>query len=287
VFRKVAAALAAFAIMGPRMQAQATPLPALKFEVASIKPCKQEPGQRGGGGNSSPGRLNVQCSPVRGLIRQAYLLFAEGRFLVGLPPPVEGGPAWIDSDSYEINARTESRVPLEMMNGPMLQVLLEDRFQLRVHRETREAPVYALTVAKNGPKLERFQEGSCTPVDRSKFPPFAGPPGPNQISNECRARAGKDWPNLKIEAQGMTLDEFSKIFLDSRTVDRPVIDKTGIAGRFNFHLEYALDGVPADNPATGPSIFTALQEQLGLRLEPARGPKEFLVIDNVERPSEN
>lgn len=262
--------------------------PTPKFEVASIRPCKEEPGQRSGGGNSSPGRLNVKCASLKGLINQAYLLFASGQFRVGLPPPIEGGPAWINSEHYEINARAESSVSLDMMNGPMLQALLEDRFKLRLHRETRDVPVYALTVAKSGLRLQPFKEGSCTPVDRTQFAPFSAPPTPDQILKNCHARGTREGPNLKVEAQGMTIDEFAKIFLDTHALGRPVIDKTGIAGRFDFHLEYAPDsGVPSDDPAGGPSIFTALQEQLGLKLESAKGPGEFLVIDYVEKPSEN
>jgi uncharacterized protein (TIGR03435 family) len=277
-------------IAAPTLVAQSAQPPLTpKFEVASIRHCKDTPapGQRSGGGNSSPGRLNIGCTPVRGLISQAYLLFVNGRFRVGLPPPIEGGPAWINSESYEINARAEDSVSLDVMNGPMLQSLLEDRFKLKIRRGTREVSVYALTVAKNGPKLQPFKEGSCTPVDRTQFVPFH-PPSPDQVLANCHATGRGAGPNLKVEAQGMSIADFVKIFLDSHTVDRPVIDKTGITGLFDFHLEYAPDrGAPSDDPATGPSIFTALQEQLGLKLEPGKGPQEFLVIDSVERPSEN
>jgi uncharacterized protein (TIGR03435 family) len=174
------------------------------------------------------------------------------------------------------------------MHGPMLQALLEDRFKLRVHRETRDVPVYALTIAKGGLKLPPFKEGSCTPVDHTQFPPFSAPLTPDQIAKNCHARGTKDGLNLKVDAQGMTLDDFAKIFLDTHTLNRPVVNKTGIAGRFDFHLEYAPErGAPADDVSEGPSIFTALQEQLGLKLESAKGPGEFFVIDSVERPSEN
>lgn len=248
----------------------------------------EEPGQRSGGSNSSPGHLRVKCTPVRGLINQAYLLFANGRFRVGLPPPIEGGPAWIDSEHYKINASAEASVGLELMNGPMLQSLLEDRFKLTVHFDTRGVPVYNLTIAKGGLKLPAFKEGSCTPVDRTQFPPFSGPPALGQTKNNCRARGTKDGVNLKVDAQGMTIDEFAKVFLDTHTLGRPVINKTGTAGRFDFQLEYAPDmSLTTDDLAGGPSIFTALQEQLGLRLESARGPAEVLVIDHIEHPSEN
>ena len=284
----VCAAAAVILTAGTLVRGQSAAVATPKFEVASIRPCIEEPGQRGGSGNSSPGRLNVKCSSVKGLINQAYLLFANGQFRVGLPPPIEGGPAWINSESYEINAKAGGGVSLAMMHGPMLQALLEDRFKLRVHRETRDVPVYALTVAKGGLKLSPFKEGSCTLVDRTQFPPFSAPLTPDQIAKNCNARGTKDGLNLKVEAQGMTIDEFARIFLDTHTLGRPVINRTHIAGRFDFHLEYAPErGAPADELGGGPSIFTALQEQLGLKLESARGPGEFLVIDHIERPSEN
>lgn len=252
------------------------------FELASIKPCKPVPGEREGGGNSSPGRLAIKCTSARGLVNQAYLMFANGRFHVGLQRPPEGGPGWIDSEHYEINARAESSASLAMMNGPMLQALLQDRFHLRVHHETREVPAFLLTVAKSGPRLHPFTEGSCTVVDRSVFLGFTPPVTPEQIRNNCHARGSRIGANRKIDAQGMTLDEFASVFLDEHTLGRPVLNKTGIGGRFDFQLEYA-----PDDATTGPSIFTALQEQLGLKLESGRAPEDFLVIDQIERPSGN
>ena len=185
--------------------------------------------------------------------------------------------------------------------GPMLQALLEDRFKVTIHRETREVPVYALTVANGGLKLPQFQEGSCTPIDFTTFretlaisrysghvfePVFL--PGVNYCPNRG---TGKGSLNM-VEAQGTSLDEFSRFFLS--VMDRPVVNQTGITGLFNFHLEYAPDetmpgGGPSarGRPSAGPSIFTALREQLGLKLEPAQAPREFLVIHHVERPSEN
>ena len=168
----------------------------------------------------------------------------------------------------------------------MMQALLEDRFKLQMHRETRQNPVYALTVAKGGLKLKPFQEGSCTPS--SDTPRVPGQPP------LCKARASSKGANVvAIDGQGMTLDEFSGLVLTASAFgfkfDRPIINKTGIAGRFDLHLEFAIDDVRAAaslDPAY-PSIFTAVQQQLGLKLEPTRGPAEFLVIDHIERPSEN
>jgi uncharacterized protein (TIGR03435 family) len=213
-------------------------------------------------------------------------MYANGR---SNPPwdvfeiPSEGGPSWIRSDQYTINAKAEGTPSIEMMQGPMLQALLEDRFNLKIHHETREVPVYLLTVAKGGSKLQRFKEGSCTRVSLAAFPP--PPPAPGE--KRCPWGSTRKGPNKVVEAQGITIEEFAKVFLGLR----PVIDKTGIAGLFDFHFEVADRRLTAD-PATpsdeplGPSISTVL-EQLGLKLESSHGPGQFLVIDSVDRPTEN
>lgn len=177
-----------------------------------------------------------------------------------------------------------------MMQGPMLQALLEDRFKLKIHHETREGPVYALTLARGGSKLKPFKDGSCTQMP-STFPV----PKPASGQRYCKAMVSTRGPS--VDAEGSTLSAFSKLL--NLVLDRPVIDKTGIAGRFDIHLEFTLDqvtpgllGLAPDTSAaasepTGPTIFTAIQEQLGLKLQPAKGPVELLIIDHVERPSTN
>jgi bla regulator protein BlaR1 len=270
----------------PVIRAQSAAVATPKFEVASIRSCE-------GGGPPvpppppSPGRLNV-CLPVMSLIMQAYGRFATGRLNPNLVAvSIEGGSAWIKSDSYRVTAKPDGNASEEMMRGPMMQALLEDRFKLKTHRETRDIPVYALTAAKGSLKLQPFKEGSCTPVDLTKPP---APPAPGQTFCDYGVRRGKG-SGVTVEAQGRSLDEFSRLL--GVAVDRPVIDKTGIMGTFDIHLDFAPDqGTPqfpvsTDEPAGGPSIFTAIQEQLGLKLEPAKGPGEFLVIDHVERPTEN
>ena len=175
----------------------------------------------------------------------------------------------------------------------MMQVLLEDRFQLKIHRQTTEGPVYFLSVARGGPKLHSFTEGSCTPYFSSD-PPHSLQPG----QEYCRSNISALSP-ASVEAKGATLDGFSKLLLP--VLHRPVIDKTGITGRFDMRVEFSREGtemaamplmrdgvpIPASDPTGIPSIFTALQEQLGLRLEPAKGPVEVFVIDRIERPAEN
>lgn len=266
--------------------------PQAKFEVAAIKPCKSEvvpEGARGGGRESlSPGRLNLECRTVKGLIQMAYVLFANGHVNPRALVPVEGGAAWINSERYTIDAKTEGTPSHGTMHGPMLQALLEDRFHLQIHRETREIPVYLLTVAKGGLKLKPFQPGSCTPIDFdfffSKFPPPDLPELPAG-QKYCLNRGTSKGLNNLVEAEGMSLDAFAQAYLGG--LDRPVINKTGIAGLFDFRLEFAPDEAASDDPAGAPSMFTALQQQLGLRLETGKGPGEFLVIDRVERPSGN
>lgn len=269
--------------------AQADPVATPKFEVATIKLNKEcAPGTRSGGG-LQPGRLTLRCQPLTGLITSAYLGFANARFTTqSRTEPISGLPSWADAELYDVNAKAEDVPSEEMMRGPMLQVLLEDRFKLKLHRQITTIPVYALIQSGRGLKLQPFQEGSCIPIDRSRFPP----PPPTEKS--CHARGRREGTMQIVDAQAMTVGEFSKIFLNG-ALDRPVIDKTGIAGTYDFHLEYGIDqatprflanGAGAGDSA-GPSIFTAVQEQLGLRLQSTTGPGESLVIDHVERPSAN
>lgn len=279
------------------------------FEVASIKLC--DGGDSGGGRNGrggggagaqgpSPDRLSMNCQPLRNLIRTAYVMFADGhRTLVGKMPPIEGGPSWVDSDRYQVTAKAEGTPGQDVMRGPMLQALLEDRFKLKIRRETREVPVYNLTVAKNGPKLQPSPEGSCTAFEAFDF--TKPPTGQGPI---CAGRMlGPLKPILTWRVRGGSLDDLARSL--GADLDRIVINKTGIPGKFDFRLEFSPDETtvglnslrtpdgplvspssPSD-PAGGPSIFTAIQEQLGLKLESAKGPREFLVVDRAEKPSEN
>lgn len=223
------------------------------------------------------------------MITAAYLRFADGRFTSQpRPEPITGGPSWANSDLYDVNAEADGAPPEEIMRGPMMQALLEDRFKLKIHRETATVPVYSLVQSGRGLKLRPFRDGSCVPRDQSKFPP------PPAAENDCHARGRREGTMQIVDAQAMTVGEFARIFLNG-ALDRPVVDNTGITGKYDFHLEYGVDqstprfnaaGAAAGDPA-GPSIFTAVQEELGLKLESAKGPGEVLVIDHVERPSEN
>jgi uncharacterized protein (TIGR03435 family) len=205
--------------------------------------------------------------------------------------PIEGGPAWVRSDSYVIIAKADRPVSRDVMEGPMMQALLEDRFKLKVHHGSRNAPAYAMTVAKGGLKLPK---STCTPP---AFGPDAPPlpAGAKPCPMDGAARKGS---LLAVNRYAKNLGEFTIML----PMDRPVVDRTGVQGLFDFHFEFApddtspffqsrLQNLPdsgaASDPAGGPSIFTALREQLGLKLDPVQAPKEFLMIDSIERPSAN
>jgi uncharacterized protein (TIGR03435 family) len=258
--------------------------------VASIKPCDPSGGR---GGGPIPGRLYLKCVSVKDLIGIAYRDYADGRPPVGFRlgssgNPITGGPAWISSAFYEINAKPEGSPSPGTMRGPMLQALLEDRFKVKIRRNTKEVPAYALTVAKSGFKLKSL-EGGCLKTPAGE-PPGPLEPGPRRCGGMTMniARAG-----ATLDFKATTVAEFSQ---DVRNfVGRPVVDKTAIAGVFDFHLEFEPEentaglgpGVPSE-PSGLPSIFTALQEQLGLKLESGvTGLDEVIVIENVERPTYN
>lgn len=200
----------------------------------------------------SGGRLTVTNGSVKTMIRNAYDILAF---------QLAGEPRWLDTDMYDVVATTgrSDKIPADQLKL-LLQSLLAERFRLRVHWETRETSVYALVPAKNGPK---FQESSGTQE-----------PGIN---------THKEGPG-KTHMKG-TREPLSILAANlGNQLGRIVLDKTGLHGVYDWTLEWDPD-VTADS--TLPTLFTALQEQLGLRLEAQRGPMETLVIDSVGRPSEN
>ena len=265
-------------------QSAARPFP--KFEVAWIKSC--EPGTPGGreGRISAPGRLSIGCGILAdtdntGMIQVAYNRYAGGYLNSYRVIPIEGGPDWIHSERFEIDAKSDGHPSILMMEGPMMQTILEDRFKLQIHRETRQGPVYELALGKGSQKLKPLQDGSCTPVVIGRPLPLL-PDG----KHLCRNMVSLDSPRRSVEIEGGTLSGFAGLL--GMALDRPVIDKTGITGYFEIHLVFS----PSDSAAPGavtadPGIVQAIQEQLGLRLVPAKGPVDVLVIDHIERPSEN
>jgi uncharacterized protein (TIGR03435 family) len=293
--------LAAVQVPAPPLQ---QPIP--RFDVAVIKPCK--PGQtarvpsagRGGeGGPRQSNRLVLNCETPLAMVREAYLYFANGVIHPPLNlPPIEGAPAWADAEHYHLEAEIDSsEAPMPnsyMKQGPMLQTLLEQRFQLKLHRETREVPAYALTIAKGGVKMLPTVDGSC--FDLSKHLPL---PPPGERPFICGfTRNGPRTPGMAHwEGRGFTVSKLIDYLATG--LHRPIVDRTGLTGTFDFKLEFAVEDSPqTDDPGAqdftktpadpaGASIFTAVQQQLGLTLETTRGPQPFLVIDHIERPTEN
>lgn len=203
--------------------------------------------------------------------------------------PVEGGPSWIESEHYQITARAEGNPGMSVMMGPMLQTLLEDRFRLRLSRDTRNVSGYALAVADGGHKLT---EASCDPP---RQPPVAFLPPPDRPcawSLVITVRGS----NGSVGGKWVTSGEFAGALRD--LLGRPVVDRTQIPWRFDARIEFAPEGtmvqaaigdtrfVKNPNPggATAPVIFSAIEGELGLRLEPATVPTDVFVVEHVERP---
>jgi|SRR5215469_13221946 len=265
-------------------QSAAGPFP--KFEVASIKSC--QPGTPGGreGRIPAPGRLMIGCGILAdtdntGMIQIAYNRYAGGYLNSYRVIPIEGGPDWIHSERFEIDAKSDGQPSILMMEGPMMQTILEDRFKLQIHRETRQGPVYELALGKGSPNLKPLQHGICTPVVIGRpLPPL--PDG----QHLCRNMVSLDPPRHSVDIEGGTLSGFAGLL--GMALDRPVIDKTGITGYFEIHLAFSTNDSTAPRPVTAdPGIVQAVQEQLGLRLVPAKGSVDVLVIDHIERPLEN
>jgi uncharacterized protein (TIGR03435 family) len=279
-------ALAAPIVVGmlnaPLIWAQSATAGKPKFEVASIKPNLS--GDRGNSITTPPGgRFSATNVSVQLLIRAAYRV-QEFQIL--------GAPGWTNSNGYDISAKAETGADPKQLEQ-RLQLLLEDRFSLKLHRETRELPVYALVVSADGFKLP---ESACTRRDPEIAQPLQAPgQKPTRYCGDMKF--GREGPNRTIDAAGATMGPLTRIF--SQMLGRPVVDRTGLAGKYDFQLEWAPelaanapspdDGAKPVQPAdpNGPSIFAALQKQLGLKLETTKGQAEVLIIDHVERPSEN
>ncbi len=199
------AGIAAFAVPiiigvtdAPHLQAQSAREATPKWEAVPIRPCddegsgKQGPDAKGGGAGppTSPGRVNI-CTTAIGFVRTAYLMFANGRFNTNILP-VEGGTGWINSARYRVTAKAEGNPSSYVMQGPMMQAILEDRFKLKIHRETREIPVYALTVAKGGLKIQPLKEGDCIVMDYADPKPAPLAPGPAVLRFQHDGKKGID-----------------------------------------------------------------------------------------------
>jgi len=232
------------------------------FEVASIK--RNTSGSDGAGFNSNAGFLRVTNNPLRNVIRNAWGL--QGFQIVG-------GPDWINTERWDIVAKADGNPGQQMMT--MMQNLLADRFKLVVHKETRELPIYALVFARAdhafGPKLH----ASSTDCQKEMTAAIArsGPPGPDSPLL-C---GGRFLPG-HIELNAAAISNFIRSL--APIAGRSIVDKTGLTGVYDAELTW-------NDSEEGPSLFTAIQEQLGLKLDAQRGPVEVLVIDSVEHPTED
>jgi uncharacterized protein (TIGR03435 family) len=221
------------------------------FEVASVKPARGGPVKV----QSDPGRLTISDESLEVLIRLAY----------GLREYQYAGPDWLHTTRYHIVATTSSPQPRSVQLA-MLRNLLVDRFKLAIHHESKTLPVYALIVGKTGSKLKAMDEKLPAPFEL--------------YSNFSMAPTAGGATELRGYGSLGQLCDFL-----GRVAGRPVIDRTGIAGNFDFRLLCAIDGFPGFD--TSPSVFDAVQSQLGLKLEARNSPVEITVVDHVEKPTEN
>lgn len=282
--------------VGLGARAQQTPPAGPAFEVASVKPNNSGDG-RVMFANQPGGRFTATNVTLKLLIRNAYQLQDF---------QIVGGPSWINSDHFDIVAKAEEGTPLETPSldrtGPtriqlMIRALLAERFQLAVHNENRELPIYALVLARSdgrlGPEL-RKSEVDCNAMfaarGRAGMPPPPGPPPQPGERLPCGIRIGPGTMTIG----GAPLSQLGNAM--ANFLGRTVLDKTGLAGNYDANLTWTPDQMPQRPPGApepppidpnGPSIFTAVQEQLGLKLDSQKGPVAVLVIDRAERPKEN
>jgi uncharacterized protein (TIGR03435 family) len=233
------------------------------FEVVSVRPA-QQPCASGSGLLPSPNGLHIACLPLEILIAQAYGLALDVNRLTG-------APAWAKSAMYDVEAKVADedverygKLTVEQQHE-MLRAILADRFHLQAHKEMKEFPVYALVIAKGGSKLKESTADEGLPMVR---------------------RRGRG----QIESKAASLVSLP-LFLQQE-VGRPIVDETGLTGMYDFTLRWTPEQGPkpsadATTSDEAPGLFTAIQEQLGLKLEPAKTPLETIVIDHIERPSGN
>jgi uncharacterized protein (TIGR03435 family) len=292
----------------------AAPVPTFEYEVASFKPAK--PGSDGRimmGFSMPPDGFTATNTTMMLLIQQAY----------GVQPfQISGAPDWFTSEHFDVSAKMDPAVAdaLQKLSvddrrtarQQMMQALLADRLNLKIHRDTKELPVYNLVIGKNGPKLKESKPDDNAATTPSSAPPeIKLPPAPagggggtssvtvGRGSGGTFIMGGPGGGMQSMTSTGAPIANLVRML--SLRLGRTVLDKTGLTGKYDFKLEFAPDqtqgpafgggdggGVPAPPPeSSGPSIFTAVQEQLGLKLESGKGPVEIIVIEHAERPSQN
>jgi len=226
------------------------------FDVVSIKPALPDAGERSLSELPGP-RLTTNNATLRMLVMFAYKT---------MPDQISGGPSWVESDGFDVDAKASNPKATPAQLRQMVQAMLADRFQLQVHRATRELPIYALVQAKGGMKLA--------------------------VSHDETGNIG-----VRIEGPGRVTGVRGTMAMLagalSKPLQRQVVDQTGLAGAYTFKLQFTPDKARKPNadgdppPADGPSIFTALEEQLGLALKSTKGPVESIVIDRAVKPAAN
>jgi uncharacterized protein (TIGR03435 family) len=221
------------------------------FEVASVKPNRSGPGPSAI--RTSAGRITMENVSLKKVTLWAYDIPDDREYALV-------GPDWLTTEHFDIQANFPSNTRPEQVRS-MTQALLAERFKLALHQESRQLPIYVLVVAKNGPKIHPVEDGQ---------PRTSG-------------RAGR------FEATKIPMQHFADLL--ARFMHQQVVDETGLAGVFDFTLEWSPDEMKAEattSETSAPSIFTALQEQLGLKLEGRKGAVEVLVVDHIEKiPTEN
>jgi uncharacterized protein (TIGR03435 family) len=233
------------------------------FEVTTIKPSNPDtPGKSILVGRGGANLFSTTNSTVQDLIVFAYGIHVR---------QLTNAPGWVETEAFDVTGKPDRPgMPNETQVRGMVQKMLEDRFHLSFHREKKELSAYTITVVKTGPKLTKNDTGGL-------LPGFGGR-GPGSIG-----------------VRNSNMEQFAG-FLQARILDRPVVDQTGLAGKFDFTLTWRPDQLPPQGPNAPPlpadiesraDIFTAFQEQLGLKLEATKAPVEVLVIDRVEKPTEN
>ena len=320
---RIALMIAALAFAVIPLLSQTTPTKP-SFEVVSIKPSPPNFGIRGGGPRGD--RFTMSGASLKMLLQIAYQhLDSNGR--PNGQVQIIGGPNWIDSDRYDIQAKADcsggalSREQMQMM----IQSMLEDRFQLKAHMETRELPIYNLVVAKDGPKMKPSADQTPPAISLAGPPQPCGPapatpllpppPPPGQRGNTFNpASMPRGAMMMMINPTGMTMQATAVpvtnvVNILQQFVGRPVADKTDLKGLFDVKLQFSPEGLtlpgapggfgpiqppgaagPGGTPTQAadpiPSLFTAIQD-LGLRLESSKGPVEVLVVDSAQKPTED
>ena len=250
-----------------------------RFDVASIR--KNPLGGARVDVETPPGRFQANNTPLRFLIRWSYRI-AE--------PRIVGGPEWIGVDRFDVSATASAEGWSGERTRQMVRALLADRFGLAVHTETREMPIFVLTVAKPG-AFGQFLRPAAFDCSAPDTPPrlVAG-------KVQCGLLIGQNAGSASLRGGGVTLADFTRTL--GEYVDRPLVDRTGLTARYDLELQFTADrsalvgarppgGLDATTDSDIAPLPTALREQLGLRLDSERGPVEVLVIDRVSPPSEN